>query len=77
LQIQQQLEIQQQLLEQVPDVVRNFVVLFHQALTQHSGRDVHQFYEQTFNKLSERFYQHEAWPDAACVAPLVDHGKIF
>ncbi|KAI9597745.1 RNA polymerase I-associated factor PAF67-domain-containing protein [Syncephalis fuscata] len=77
LQIQQQLEIQQQLLEQVPDVVRNFVVLFHQALTQHSGRDVHQFYEQTFTKLSERFYQHEAWPEAACIAPLVDHDEVF
>ncbi|RKP26165.1 RNA polymerase I-associated factor PAF67-domain-containing protein [Syncephalis pseudoplumigaleata] len=77
LQIQQQLEIQQQLLEQVPDVVRNFVVLFHQALTQHSGRDVHQFYEQTFKKLSERFYQHDPWPEAACIAPLVDHDEIF
>ncbi|KAK9767552.1 hypothetical protein K7432_002567 [Basidiobolus ranarum] len=79
---EEQVLIQQQLAQQyvdtqIPDVVKNFIAYFHRSLRENSVYELHSIYENTFNKLTDRFYAKEAWPEAEYIAPLVNDDQIF
>lgn len=62
---------------QVPDVVKDFLRYFRDAVV--FKRDIgviHNVYEQSWNKLTERYYRNTSWPPVESVAPLVDDGTF-
>uniref|UniRef100_A0A7S1XB54 Eukaryotic translation initiation factor 3 subunit L n=1 Tax=Compsopogon caeruleus TaxID=31354 RepID=A0A7S1XB54_9RHOD len=72
--------------DDVPDVVRQFLRYFRtkfrelgktEAAQRIIAKDIHSLYEDTFSKITERFYKGGMWPDADTVAPLVDHDALF
>ena len=38
---------------------------------------VHSIYENSFNKLTDRYYKNAPWPPAEAIAPLVDNDEQF
>lgn len=62
---------------QVPDVVKDFLRYFRDAVV--FKRDIgviHNVYEQSWNKLTERYYRNTSWPPVESVAPLVEDGAF-
>ena len=60
-------------MQQVPDVVKDFLVYFCDAVV--NKRDVgviHNIYEQSWNRLTERYYKNSPWPPVELVAALVN-----
>ncbi|KAG8997099.1 hypothetical protein FRB94_005307 [Tulasnella sp. JGI-2019a] len=76
LQLQQQLA-QQTALVQIPDVVKRFIIHFHQAVVTHNLQEISVSYESGWNRLTEKFYPKSEWPEAEIIAPLVDDDPIF
>jgi translation initiation factor 3 subunit L len=72
--IQEQLLYQQ--LQSIPEAVRNFILQLHRAIVNHHNADLSTLYEQSWQKLSEKFYAKEAWPEAEFIAPLVQNEPI-
>src|SRR3989338_6685065 len=62
---------------QVPEVIKNFIIYFHRHLTERNVHELHAIYEQSFPKLSEKFYKQHSWPAVALIAPLVSNDEIF
>ena len=61
----------------IPDQVRNFIGYFHKNLVDRQIVELHNIYEFVFNKLTEKFYQKQRWPEPSIVAPLVDNDPVF
>jgi translation initiation factor 3 subunit L len=62
-------------LVEVPDVVADFLRYFRDVLVNKQDVGViHNIYEQTWNKLTDRFFRNSSWPPVQSVAPLVDEG---
>jgi len=61
----------------VSDVVKNFIVYFHTQVTERNVREIQQIYDETFNKLTDQYFQKTAWPEAEVIAPLVNDDKLF
>ncbi|KAJ4480085.1 RNA polymerase I-associated factor PAF67-domain-containing protein [Lentinula aciculospora] len=85
-QLEPLLAIQQHMaaLAAVPDVVKSFVVSFHQAILNRDLPSITMFYTTTFPKLTDRFYSRTEWPEPEVIAPLLssneateDHIHIF
>ncbi|KAK9431597.1 RNA polymerase I-associated factor PAF67-domain-containing protein [Lipomyces doorenjongii] len=76
---QRQLQLQQQqAAAQLPDAVRNFILYFHHCLKENNVYDLHGCYENSFNRLTEKFYKNTPWPDPhGVVAPLVNNDQPF
>ncbi|KAK7204650.1 eukaryotic translation initiation factor 3 subunit L [Myxozyma melibiosi] len=73
---QHQLQLQQQ--QALPDAIRNFILYFHHCLKESNVYDLHGCYENTFNKLTEKFYKNTPWPDPqTVVSPLVENDQPF
>mmetsp|Transcript_19821 Transcript_19821/g.34021 ORF Transcript_19821/g.34021 Transcript_19821/m.34021 type:complete len:662 (-) Transcript_19821:57-2042(-) len=64
-------------LDQVPDQVKQFIVYFRSKFRDSNIEEVHNLYEDTFNKLSQRYFKSQEWPSASVIAPLVDSDPIF
>jgi len=62
-------------LAQVPDPVRKYIVLFHQAVSNNSIPEISSAYEGNWNRLTEKYYQKTEWPEAEVIAPLVGDGE--
>lgn len=60
---------------QIPDGVRNFILHFYRNVIDNNVYELHNIYDSSFNKLTEKYYQKQAWPEAEVVAPLVNDGK--
>ncbi|KAH8103323.1 eukaryotic translation initiation factor 3 subunit 6 [Cristinia sonorae] len=76
------LAVQQQMAQQaafsvVPDVVKRFIVHFHQAVLDNNLAEITVAYESGWNKLTEKYYQKTEWPEAEVIAPLVNDDQIF
>jgi translation initiation factor 3 subunit L len=56
----------------LPDVIRSFVVYFQKNVRDRNVYEVHSIYENSFNKLTDRYYKTSPWPPADAIAPLVD-----
>ncbi|KAG8887922.1 hypothetical protein FRB98_008747 [Tulasnella sp. 332] len=76
LQMQQQIA-QQTALAQIPDVVKRFIIHFHQAVVTHNLQEISVSYESGWNRLTEKFYPKTEWPEAEIIAPLVGDDPIF
>ncbi|KAI9204267.1 RNA polymerase I-associated factor PAF67-domain-containing protein [Polychytrium aggregatum] len=61
----------------IPDTIRNFILYFHRNLNERSVYDLHSIYENSFNKLTEKFYSKASWPDASSIAPIVNDDPVF
>nr|ODO01217.1 eukaryotic translation initiation factor 3 subunit L [Cryptococcus depauperatus CBS 7855] len=77
---QQQSTLAQQEQEQivalntVPEDVKRFLVLFHQAILENDLPTITNMYESGWNKLTQAHYLNNEWPDPELVAPLVQNG---
>ncbi|CAJ0629834.1 6026_t:CDS:10 [Entrophospora sp. SA101] len=63
--------------EEIPDIVKNFIVYFHRNILENNVHELHSIYENTFNQLTEEFYPETFWPDAELIAPLVNDDQLF
>merc|ERR1712196_341590 len=61
----------------LPGVIRSFVVYFQKNLRDRNLYEIHSIYENSFNKLTERCYKTSPWPSAEVIAPLVDGDQQF
>ncbi|EIN05492.1 eukaryotic translation initiation factor 3 subunit 6 [Punctularia strigosozonata HHB-11173 SS5] len=76
LAMQQQI-MQQAALASIPDVVKRFIVHFHQAVLDNNLAEITAAYESGWNRLTEKFYAKTEWPEAEVIAPLVNDDQIF
>ncbi|KAI0946478.1 hypothetical protein AcW1_009928 [Taiwanofungus camphoratus] len=74
--VQQQMA-QQAAFAQIPDVVKRFIVHFHQAVLDNNLAEITVAYESGWNRLTEKFYSKTEWPEAEVIAPLVNDDQIF
>jgi translation initiation factor 3 subunit L len=63
----------------VPEPVQQYLANFKTLLSSQSDDEyrldeLFSYYDNQFNKLSERFYQVVPWPTATLIAPLVEDG---
>eukprot|EP00899_Mesostigma_viride_P013763 jgi/Mesvir1/22388/Mv17879-RA.1 len=61
----------------VPDVVKTFVVYFYRHIREKNVAEIHQMYEGSFAKLTERYFKASPWPLVDAIAPLVDNDHVF
>ncbi|RDB26853.1 Eukaryotic translation initiation factor 3 subunit L [Hypsizygus marmoreus] len=73
----QQHMAQQAAFSQIPDVVKGFIVHFHQAVLDNNLAEITVAYESGWNKYTEKFYSRTEWPEAEIIAPLVNDDPIF
>ncbi|KAF9465863.1 eukaryotic translation initiation factor 3 subunit 6 [Collybia nuda] len=73
----QQHMAQQAAFSQIPDVVKGFIVHFHQAVLDNNLAEITVAYESGWNKYTEKFYARTEWPEAEVIAPLVNDDPIF
>ena len=64
-----------QMLEMVPEDVKRFLVLFHQAILENDLPTITNMYESGWNKLTQAHYSQNEWPEAEVIAPLVQNGS--
>ncbi|WRT66544.1 eukaryotic translation initiation factor 3 subunit L [Kwoniella shivajii] len=64
-------------LEQVPEDVKRFLVLFHQAILENDLPTITNMYESGWNKLSQAHYAQNEWPEAELISPLVQNDQVF
>ncbi|ORX35718.1 eukaryotic translation initiation factor 3 subunit 6 [Kockovaella imperatae] len=75
---QEQAELEQsQMLEVVPEDVKRFLVLFHQAILENDLPTITNMYESGWNKLTQAHYSQNEWPEAEIIAPLVQSDQVF
>lgn len=60
---------------QLPDGVRNFILYFYRNVLENNVYELHNVYDSSFNKLTNKYYQKQPWPEAELIAPLVNDGK--
>ncbi|PVU98136.1 hypothetical protein BB559_001775 [Furculomyces boomerangus] len=83
IQLQHQLmqqKLQEQIhmgIETIPDQIRDFLLFFHRTFTQGNSGKVAHIYEYQFNKLSEKYFPKQSWPDPRFVSALVNDTGIF
>ncbi|KAI0314423.1 RNA polymerase I-associated factor PAF67-domain-containing protein [Amylostereum chailletii] len=74
--VQQQM-VQQAAFSQIPDVVKRFIVHFHQAVLENNLAEITVAYESGWNRLTEKYYAKTEWPEAEVIAPLVNDDQLF
>lgn len=60
---------------QIPDGVRNFILHFYRNVIDNNVYELHNIYDSSFNKLTEKYYQKQAWPEAESIASLANDGN--
>ena len=60
---------------QIPEVVKKFILLFHRSVLENNVYELQSIYEHSFNKLTEKFYANESWPEPEAISSLVNDGK--
>ncbi|THH07000.1 hypothetical protein EW145_g3687 [Phellinidium pouzarii] len=73
----QQQMAQQAAFAQIPDVVKRFIMHFHQAVINNNLEQISVAYESGWNRLTEKYYAKTEWPEAEVIAPLVNDDPIF
>lgn len=64
-------------LESVPEDVKRFLVLFHQAILENDLPAITNMYESGWNKLTNAHYSSSEWPDPDLIATLVQNDQVF
>ena len=62
---------------EMPDVIRSFIVFFQKQMRDGQVNEVHAIYENSFHKLTDRYYKSSPWPPAEAISPLVDGDGQF
>ena len=62
---------------QVPDAVRGYLTHFYHAYLENDVYEMQGCYENQFNRITEKFYQKAAWPEAEVIAPIVNNDPRF
>ena len=77
----QDLEYERQYAQQtsyiVPDVIKNFLLVFQKAVNDQNLFEIQNAYENGFNKLTDRFFKTSPWPEAEVIAPIVQNDHTF
>ncbi|KAL1931987.1 hypothetical protein VTP01DRAFT_9043 [Rhizomucor pusillus] len=68
---------QQQSTIQIPDGVRNFILYFYRNYLENNVYELHNVYDSSFNKLTDKYYTKQPWPEAEVIAPLVNDDQVF
>ncbi|XP_010925867.1 uncharacterized protein [Elaeis guineensis] len=61
----------------VPDSVKTFVVHLYRHIREKNVYEIHQMYEGSFQRLSDRMFRESPWPSVEAVAPYVDNDHVF
>eukprot|EP00262_Sarcandra_glabra_P018339 TRINITY_DN652_c1_g1_i1.p1 TRINITY_DN652_c1_g1~~TRINITY_DN652_c1_g1_i1.p1 ORF type:complete len:524 (+),score=70.18 TRINITY_DN652_c1_g1_i1:144-1715(+) len=61
----------------VPDSVKTFVVHLYRHIREKNVYEIHQMYEGSFQKLSDRMFKESPWPSVDAIAPYVDNDHVF
>lgn len=62
---------------EVPEVVGQFLTYTHRAFLDRNIVELHSLYEQTFSRLTDRYFKNTSWPSAELVAGYVDNDSTF
>jgi translation initiation factor 3 subunit L len=62
---------------EIPESVRKFLLDFCQAIKDQNVAQIYQFYDNNWNKLTEKYYKQSEWPALEVVAQIVNNDKIF
>ncbi|OPL32860.1 eukaryotic l translation initiation factor 3 subunit, partial [Mytilus galloprovincialis] len=78
----QDLEYERQYAQQtssyiVPDVIKNFLMVFQKAINDQNLYEIQNAYENGFNKLTDRFFKTTPWPESEIIAPIVQNDHTF
>jgi len=61
----------------IPDVVKQFITYFYRHIKERAVFDIHSMYENSFNKITEKYFKQTPWPSAEAIAPLVNNDPVF
>ncbi|XP_072029237.1 eukaryotic translation initiation factor 3 subunit L-like isoform X2 [Amphiura filiformis] len=61
----------------VPEEIKSFLLFFQRSINENSIYDISHCYENTFNKLTERFFKNSSWPEAESIMPIVGNDMVF
>jgi translation initiation factor 3 subunit L len=61
----------------VPDIVQSFVVYLYRHIREKNVYEIHQMYEGSFNKITERMFKQSPWPVVEAIAPFVENDHVF
>ncbi|TKA54941.1 hypothetical protein B0A53_02414 [Rhodotorula sp. CCFEE 5036] len=66
-------------LASVPEPVKRYLISLWSLLNQQNPNlaEIHSAYEQGWNRLSDKFFPKQEWPDAEVIAPLVNHDEAY
>jgi translation initiation factor 3 subunit L len=56
----------------LPDVIKNFITYFLRQIKEQNVYEIHSVYENSFNKLTERYFKSSPWPHVDNIRTLVD-----
>jgi hypothetical protein len=56
--------------------ILQFIIQFHQAIVQQNVQEITVAYETGWNRLTEKFYAKQEWPEAEIISPLVGDGVL-
>jgi translation initiation factor 3 subunit L len=55
--------------------VKQFVTYLYRHIKERSVVEIHSMYENSFNKITEKYFKQAPWPSAESIASLVVNGK--
>ncbi|THU54640.1 hypothetical protein C4D60_Mb10t27280 [Musa balbisiana] len=61
----------------VPDSVKTFVVHLYRHIREKNVYEIHQMYDGSFQRLSDRMFRESPWPSVEAIAPYVDNDHVF
>jgi translation initiation factor 3 subunit L len=56
----------------LPEVVKNFITYLFRQIKEQNVHEIHNLYENSFNKLTDKLFKASPWPSADAVKTLVD-----
>jgi translation initiation factor 3 subunit L len=69
---QSSLESAQEYKYNLPEVVKNFIIYLFRQIKEQNVHEIHNLYENSFNKLTDKLFKASPWPSVDAVKTLVD-----
>lgn len=61
----------------VPETVKSFLIYFRKVINEPNVYEIQNCYENSFPKLTERFFKTSPWPDAEDISKIVQNDNVF
>lgn len=61
----------------IPEVVKQFVTYLQRHIKENSVVEIHAMYENSFNKITEKYYKQSSWPPVEAISSLVGTDPLF